>query len=115
MVSVGHHRLGYLLLVHVGSIAQLAHRGVTLVLLLEFVDFVINLAQRTYLVQRQSDDTALLGNGLQDGLANPPYGIADELETACLVEFLCGLDQADVTLVNQVGQCQPLVLILFGY
>ena len=87
----------------------------TLVLLFEAVDFVADFVQRTYLVQRQSHDTALFCNSLQDGLANPPYSIGNELEASRFVELLCGLNQTNVTLINQVSKRQSLMLILLGY
>ena len=82
--------------------------------LLETVDLLINLTQGTALVQRQAHDTALLGDGLQDALTDPPYGIGDEFETARLIKFLSSLYQSDVSLVDQVGQRQTLMLILLG-
>ena len=57
----------------------------------------------------------LLGDGLEDGLANPPHRIGDELEASCLVKLLGSLDKAQVPLVNQVRQRQALVLVLLGY
>jgi hypothetical protein len=73
---------------------------VALVFLFEAVDFVVDLVQTTYLVQRQTNDTTLLCNSLEDALTDPPYGVADELKSTCFIKFLCGLDLADVTLVN---------------
>src|SRR5574344_1088927 len=84
----------------------------TLVLLLKLVDLVVDLVERTHLVERQAHDAALLGYGLQDALANPPHGIADKLESSCLVEFLGSLDKTDVTLVNQISKSESLMLIL---
>ena len=71
-----------------------------LVFLFDFIDLVIDFVERAHLVEGESDDAALLGDGLQDALTNPPHGIRDELESARLIEFLGSLDQADVTLVN---------------
>jgi hypothetical protein len=45
---------------------------------------------------------------------NPPHGVGDELETTCFVKTLCGLDQTEVALVDQVRQRQTLVLVLLG-
>ena len=86
-----------------------------LVLLLKLVNLVIYLVERTHLVQRQAHDTALLGNSLQNGLTNPPHSIADELKAARLVELLSSLNQSNVSFVNQVGQCQALMLVLLGH
>ena len=60
---------------HLCDLSELSNRRFALVLLLKLTDFCTNLTQCTYLVQRQANDTALLGNSLQDALTNPPYGV----------------------------------------
>ena len=67
----------------------------TLVLLLELVDFMINLTQRTYLIERQTNNTALLSDSLQNALTNPPYSIGNEFEASSLVELLRGVSVAN--------------------
>ena len=67
------------------------------------------------LVQRNPYHVGLLGDGLENRLADPPHGIGDELEAAGLVKLLRCLDEADVALVDQVRQTQALVLVLLGY
>ena len=115
VVAVGHHALLYLVGVHVRGVGDLLDAWLALVLLLKAVDLVVDLAERPHLVQRQPYDAALLGDGLQDALPDPPHGVGDELEAACLIEFLGSLDQADVALVDEVGQRQALVLVLLGH
>ena len=100
MMSVGCQTLTDLVFVQLCSFSQLAHRRVALVFLFEAVDFVVDFVQTTYLIERQTNDTTLLSNSLEDALTDPPYGVADELKSTCFIKFLCGLDQADVTLVN---------------
>ena len=51
-------------LLHVGDLAQLRNGRLALVLLLKLADLSLNLAQSTYLVERQANDTALLGDSL---------------------------------------------------
>src|SRR5690606_21077715 len=63
-------------------------------------------------VEREPHDAALLGERLEDGLADPPDGVGDELEPARLVEPLRRLDQPVVPLVDDVGQREPLALVL---
>ena len=67
--------------------------------------------QRTGAIERYAHDTALLGQRLQDGLANPPDGVGDELDLLRLVELLRGADQAEVALVDEVGKGDPLILV----
>ena len=70
--------------------------------------------QRAGAVERHADDAALLGQRLQDGLADPPDGVGDELDALGLVELVGGADEAEVALVDQVGERDALVLILLG-
>ena len=74
-MTVGHKALANLLLVELGHLAQLLHRRMTLVLLLKLVYLVVDLVQRTNLVERQAHDATLLSNSLKDALADPPYGV----------------------------------------
>ena len=87
----------------------------TLVLLLKLIDFMVNLIERTYLIERQTHNSALLGNGLQNALANPPYGIGNKLESTSFIKFLCSLYQSDISFVNQIRQSKSLMLVLLGH
>ncbi len=42
-------------------------------------------------------------------------GIGDEFETAGFVKLLCRFNQAEIAFVDQVGEAQSLILILFCY
>jgi len=46
--------------------------------------------ERAGAVERYPDDAALLGEGLQNCLPDPPYGVRDELDALGLVEFVSG-------------------------
>ena len=92
MSSADVHGLVDLILRQINVVGNLIHRRPTLVFLLELVDLPIDLIDGTDLIERQSDDTALLGNGLQNALTDPPYGIGDEFESPCLIKTLCGLE-----------------------
>ena len=87
----------------------------TLVFLFELVYLMADLIQRTYLIKRQTNDTALLCDSLKDALTDPPYSVRDELKTTSLIKLLSSFYQSDVTFVNKVGKCQTLMLILLGY
>ena len=65
-------------------------------------------------VERHAHDAALLGQRLEDRLADPPHGVRDELDALRLVELVRRADQAEVALVDQVGERDALVLILLG-
>ena len=63
-------------------------------------------------VQGDVDDAGLLSQGLQDGLADPPDRIGDELELLGLVEALGGPDQSEVALVDEIRHGKALVLVI---
>ena len=107
--------IGNLVLGDVDHFGQFFVGRLALVLLLELGEGLVDLVQGAHLVQRQTDDTALLRKGLEDALTDPPHGVGDELEAAGLVELLSGLDQAQVAFVDQVGKAQTLVLVLFRH
>ena len=107
-------RVGDLLLREFQFRSQLFGRRRALVLLLEACERLVDLVQRTHLVERQTHDARLLGQSLENRLTNPPHGIGDELETARFVELLGGLDQPEVAFVNQVGEAESLILVLLG-
>ena len=101
-----------LVLRDVGRGGNLLHRRAPLVFLLKLVKGLVNLVYGANLVEWQSDYTALFGYSLQDALPDPPHGIGDKLETACLVEFLRSSYQSNVALVDEVCQAESLILIL---
>ena len=100
---------------HIRLFRDFLGRRTALVLLFKLVQHAVDFGVRAYLVERQPYQPALLGYGLQDTLANPPHGVGYELEAARLVEALGSLYQPQVTLVDEVGQRQPLVLVLLGH
>ena len=104
--------IGYLVLRYVYHLRKLFGGRLTLVLLLELAEGLVDLVQGPHLVQRKSHDAALLRKGLKYGLANPPHGIGYEFETSGLIEFLCGLDQTEIAFVDKVRKAEALVLIL---
>ena len=114
-MASGHpQRIGHLLLREFELRGQLLGRRRTLVLLFEAGEGLVDLVERADLVQRQTHDTRLLGQSLENRLTNPPHRIGDELEATGFIELLGGLDQTEVTLVDQVRKAQTLVLVLFG-
>jgi outer membrane protein assembly factor BamA len=54
---------------------------------------------------------SLFGKGLQDRLADPPYGIGDEFEAAGLVETFDRLEETDVALGDQFDERQTVLLV----
>ena len=94
---------------------QVAHRGdPSLIggdLLLHFFDAVQLLGD----VHRQSDRSALGGDGSCDALANPPVGVGAEAEAAGGVEFFHRSFQPQGAFLHQVKQFQASLLIFLGH
>ena len=59
-------------------------------------------------------DLAVLGQRLENRLADPPDRIGDELEATRLVEPLDRLHQADVPFGNQLDERETIILVLAG-
>ena len=74
----------------------------------------VNLVDRTNFVQRQTYNSRLLSKCLQNRLSDPPYGIGDKFKSSRFVKTLGCFDKPQVSFINKVGKCKPLVLILFG-
>src|SRR6185369_9122368 len=71
--------------------------------------------QRAGAIERNAHDAALLRQRLENGLPDPPDRVRDELDPLRLVELVCGADQAEVALVDQVGQRHALILVLLRH
>src|SRR5205823_1379810 len=56
----------------------------------------------------------LLGQRLENRLANPPHRVRDELDAFRLVELVGGANEAEVAFVDQIGERDALILILLG-
>ena len=62
-------------------------------------------------VQRQAHDPSLLREGGENGLPNPPHGVADELHALVRIELLRGGDETDVPLLHEIEEAEALVAI----
>ena len=102
-----------LILGHICQFSQLLRTGFALIFLLKLLDDLFHTAYSTYLIQRQTYNTALLSQSLENGLSNPPNGITNKLESASFIKLLGCLNEAYVTFGDQIGQRQSLVLVLF--
>src|SRR3712207_8319470 len=65
-------------------------------------------------VHRNTDGTALVSHSPLYRLPDPPRGVRGEPEAPVWVELLDSLHQADVALLDQVLEGQPVAPILFG-
>ena len=109
------HRILHLRLGNIEQRSDFISAGLALVLLLQIGVCLVDLVDGADLVQRQTNNTRLLGQRLQNGLTNPPNSVRDEFETTGLIETLRSLDQTEIALVDQVGKAKSLILILLGY
>jgi len=108
-------RLRHFFLGDVHPFGDLFHGGLTTELLQERGRALADAVQRARPVQRDAHDARLLGERLQDRLADPPDGVRDELDALGLVELVGGPDQAEVALVDQVRERYSLVLVFLGH
>src|SRR5262249_15602587 len=67
---------------------------------------VTDLLHLLHLVVRDTDQVGLLGQRLEDRLADPPDGVGDELGSLAVIEPVGGLDQPEVPLVEKVLEGQ---------
>ena len=75
MASRNPEGVGYLVLWYVYHLGELIGRRLALILLFELSEGLVYLVQRAHLVERKPDYAALLREGLEYRLANPPYGV----------------------------------------
>ena len=66
-------------------------------------------------VERQTHAAPLRRQGGEDGLPNPPHGVADELHALIGIEPAGGGDEPDVPLLHEVEQAEPLVSVSAGH
>jgi hypothetical protein len=57
--------------------------------------------------RRHRDDAALIREDVQQRLADPPDGVADEFHVACRVETARRLHQVEIALVDEVEERHP--------
>src|SRR5262249_15151917 len=99
----------------VHAFGDLGRRGLAAQLLEQRRGALPDAVQRARAVERHPDDPALLGQGLQNGLPDPPDRIGDELDSLGLVELVGRPDEAEVALVDEIGEGHALVLVLLGH
>ena len=56
----------------------------------------------------------MVRDGPGDGLADPPGGVGGKLVAALVLEFVHGLHQADVALLDQIQELQAAIGVFFG-
>lgn len=83
--------------------------------LLEFGDFLFEFVECAKLVGGKPDDARVFGDGLKNGLTDPPDSIRYEFEATSFVETLSSLYEADITFVDKVGEAEALILVLLSH
>ena len=82
--------------------------------LFKFVKCLVDFINGTYFIEGKPDDPCLFGQGLENGLPDPPNGIGNKLKSTGFIKTLGGLYQAKVSFIDQIRKAQALVLVLFG-
>ena len=65
-------------------------------------------------MHRNTNGSGLVRDGAGNGLTNPPGRIGTELKALSIVEFFHRLDQAEISLLNEVQKGHPTAHIAFG-
>jgi hypothetical protein len=99
----------------VERLGQLLARGLATHRLGELEPRAVQLAEPVVDVDGQPDRARAVGDRARDALADPPRRVRRELEPPAPVEQLDGAHQADVPLLDQVEERQPLTLVLAGH
>src|SRR6185312_980726 len=63
------------------------------------------------LVERDSDGAGLFGQGFEDGLANPPDGVGDELDALVRIELSNRFEEALVADRDELAQIETVALV----
>src|SRR2546421_6685870 len=108
-------RFGDFILGDIHAFSDLFHGRLAAELLQERGRALADAMQRPGAVERHAHDARLLGERLEDRLADPPHGVGDELDAFGLVELVGRPDQAEVALVDQIREGDALVLVFLGY
>jgi hypothetical protein len=72
------------------------------------------LIELTYFIEWEPYYPRLFSNRLQDALSDPPDSVGDEFESSSFIKSLCGLEEPEISFINQIRKGKSLVLILFG-
>ena len=83
--------------------------------LFQLLVFLPDLVKLTGLLDGEPHRPGLFGQGVHDGLADPPHRIGDELDPLVWIESLGRLDETDIAIVDEVQQGKPAAFILVGY
>ncbi|CUQ60640.1 Uncharacterised protein [Segatella copri] len=108
------HGVLYLVFRQVYAVSHFIYTRFAFKFLFELTHLSVNLVNASHLVLRKAHKSALLGYGLQNALANPPYGVRDELKASGFIKLLCGFDKPHISFVDKIRQTDPVVLVLFG-
>src|SRR5260221_7518309 len=96
------------------ELAQLFGTRLTVELLPENLTRLDDAREIRRAVERNADGAALPRERGKDRLADPPYGVGDELDALVGIEFPGGREQADVTLADEIDERESAVLIFLG-
>ena len=106
--------LAHLVHRHVHLFGDLLGAGVVTQLLQKLTGNADDLVDGLHHVDRDADGTGLVGNGAGNGLTDPPGSVSGELIALGVVELLDCLDQAQVTLLDQIQEEHAAAHVALG-
>ena len=98
----------------VGGLGKLLDRGLAVESIGELALYAVELAQPLPDVHGQADRAPAVLQPALDRLANPQRGVGGEAKALAPVELLDRSDQAQRTLLNQIGHGQAVALVAPG-
>ena len=112
---LGHtHDLAHLIHRHLQALGNFLGAGVMAVLMQQLAGDLLDLVDGLDHMHRDADGAGLVGNGAGDGLTDPPRCVGRELEALGVVELFHSLDQAQVTLLDQVQELHAAADVTLG-
>ena len=108
------HHLAHLLERHGELFGQFFRRRLTTDLVQHLTAGADDLVDRLDHVHRNTDGACLVRDGAGNGLADPPGGIGREFVTAAIFEFVDGLHQADIALLDEIQELQAAIGVFLG-
>ena len=76
--------------------------------------YLLHFIDRFHHVHGNADGSCLVGNRTGDGLANPPRCIGRKFKTLGVIEFFDRLNEAEVSLLNQVEELHSAAKVTLG-
>src|SRR5258705_1668407 len=107
-------KVGYFLHLDFQLSRDLLRRRVALQLQRELGNGLPDAVQEVRLLLGEAERPTMIREGVNDGLADPPDRVGDELDVLLGIESLGGLDEPDVPFIDEIEKGQTAAAVLLG-